>query len=244
MRLLSLDQINQRTSKERDAKVIAGANLAADVDRLRLIVNGLKDEKQKVLQELAIEQEKQLREFEQKMQAIESQVKELEDKKKDAMKPVDALLAEATRLKKEQETKLQDLQKKESVIDKAKEQITEQLEKLDDLRDSLNVQSSDLTKREKSVQVQEAWARTSAEKLTDEWRKYAETMGESKRLLDEKEQRLSAQEQSISVREKEQEKEKKALALDREHLFLQQRAFKMAIDEYNGKIPSTIWQQK
>jgi len=185
MQLLSPREIlTQKDAKETERKIRV-KKLADDERDLVHIVNTLrsmeKEEKDRIakdLEEFKTQKEKEKVSIQEIIDEKKAEVEALETRKAEAMKPIDDLMAQATKLLADNNQKARDLEQNSFDLKKK----DDELEKVDL---SIIVRREELLEQEKNLDIREALClseevrlKGSSEALSNEWREYLDRVEE------------------------------------------------------------------
>ena len=228
MKLLSKKVINDRVQTERKNAIDAGVFLAKKIDALReevLTLQKTRDEfiagSQQVIND-------SLSSLQQKQDSLSKEIKELEVKRKELLKPLDDKWAEVNELqeeflreRKENAFDRKELNDREKIIETRENEITK-------IAEQIRYKESEAEKARNDILVLKELAQKEYE-IAETARKSFEKDSETK--LSELQQKITTYENGISVnelKEKDLEKREVALLSEQKHLESQQRTFLLA----------------
>ena len=228
MKLLKKQQINERVNTERKNAIDAGVFLAKKIDALReevLTLQKTRDEfiagSQQVIND-------SLSSLQQKQDSLSKEIKELEVKRKELLKPLDDKWAEVNELqeeflreRKENAFDRKELNDREKIIETRENEITK-------IAEQIRYKESEAEKARNDILVLKELAQKEYE-IAETARKSFEKDSETK--LSELQQKITTYENGISVnelKEKDLEKREVALLSEQKHLESQQRTFLLA----------------
>ena len=228
MKLLKKQQINERVQTERKNTIDAGVFLAKKIDALReevLTLQKTRDEfiagSQQVIND-------SLSSLQQKQDSLSKEIKELEVKRKELLKPLDDKWAEVNELqeeflreRKENAFDRKELNDREKIIETRENEITK-------IAEQIRYKESEAEKARNDILVLKELAQKEYE-IAETARKSFEKDSETK--LSELQQKITTYENGISVnelKEKDLEKREVALLSEQKHLESQQRTFLLA----------------
>ena len=228
MKLLPKIKINERVNEEKRQNILAGVFLAKKVDALReevLTLQKTRDEfiagSQQVIND-------SLSSLQQKQDSLSKEIKELEVKRKELLKPLDDKWAEVNELqeeflreRKENAFDRKELNDREKIIETRENEITK-------IAEQIRYKESEAEKARNDILVLKELAQKEYE-IAETARKSFEKDSETK--LSELQQKITTYENGISVnelKEKDLEKREVALLSEQKHLESQQRTFLLA----------------
>lgn len=147
--------------------------------------------------------------FLERKMALESEVATLEERKKEAMRPVDEILARAQ--KREDAVALREsaLTQKESEVKEQRNGLVERLQEVSDREQLCAEKEADLIKRETKIKSAEEEIAKSTIGLSDKWVEYHGAVHASNERIARREKEIEDREKVIETKQGEQEKRQK-----------------------------------
>ena len=231
MKLLPKSKINERVNEEKRQNILAGVFLAKKVDALReelLTLQKTRDEfiagSQQVIND-------SLSSLQQKQESLSKEIKELEVKRKELLKPLDEEWNEVNKLKAELlKDKESDYSRREYLKLQIEEVDKERI-KIDRIVNTINLRKDEIEKAKENTMALEKMAKYNYEISISErdiqTKEYEKLNSELKAKIDTYENGISVNE----TKEKDLEIREVALLSEQKHLESQQRTLKIAYEE-------------
>ena len=228
MKLLPKIKINERVNEEKRQNILAGVFLAKKVDALREELLTLQKDRDLFITGSQQVINDSLSSLQQKQDSLSKEIKELEVKRKELLKPLDDKWAEVNELqeeflreRKENAFDRKELNEREKIIETRENEITK-------IAEQIRYKESEAEKARNDILVLKELAQKEYE-IAETARKSFEKDSETK--LSELQQKITTYENGISVnelKEKDLEIREVALLSERKHLESQQRTFLLA----------------
>lgn len=208
MQLLSQKKIDT-DKKVCDEESRARTNKLADEEsRLVRLVNLTKERVKKEMDEIEANFAEYKKDVQKRISILRDELVGLENRKKEALKPIDDINKRANKLLKEAQEANTVVECKRIDLELDKERNIEFAEELKDRSDELDSRSKKLDKRDEDIKTEESRVRVSRENLTSDWVKYHEAVNQlNTKILsqDDREAKLNSFEKTLNIRKQSQD---------------------------------------
>lgn len=199
MKLLSPDDIHKDRSESIEGAAARSRALAAEESRLARAINQAREDAQQQIKIIEADFAAFKADLLEQKNQLVSEVRELENRKTEALKPVEPIKAAAAAALAEAESAKTELERQRADLEKDKEKNQERAENLHDSEQVLDERSRLLDQREQRINAEQQRIEHSAKALGDKWAEYHQAVAQ-----------LNDKVREVTTREAEVEAGKKA----------------------------------
>jgi uncharacterized protein (DUF3084 family) len=164
-------------------------------------LNDAKELYEKEMERLQAELESKQKELQSIIDPLKGEVRELELRRAEALKPVEEILAEAQKTLDEAKLRLEPLETRERDIADREADLLTRTQIIDDYKLEIEARDDEVNARIRAISGEEESTRQSLEELDGKWGAYHNVILINERSLEEKHSRISERESMCNVRE-------------------------------------------
>lgn len=232
MQLLTPDDIKQQKIKGQDESRRRSIMLADEESKQAKLLNLTRQHADEQKKEIAEDLEKFKVEVGAEKAVLIAEVTDLEERKREALKPINEIQKEAENRLATAKEKEADLAKREAALATDREALAERIDAVVEREEENAQKADDLDRRASNLEKEEARAKESEIELSKKWVVYHETATKSSATLDKKAQELALRERAIEIRAEEQNARDRALDDRESNLHHRYAALEAAIREH------------